>query len=85
MTVDHDNALHERIDSDRPGSDEAEAKMHGRRAELRSVSRRATCEPSAGAVQRRGSSAEEALHRGLRRRSRSVAVTHSVMSKAAKV
>ena len=43
---------------------------------------RATCKPSASAVERRASSAEEALHRGLRRRLRSVAVAHSVMSKA---
>ena len=49
---------------------------------MRSVSRRATCKPSASGVERRGSSAEEALHRGLRRRSRSVAVAHAVMSKA---
>ena len=38
LTVDHDNALHERIDSDRPGSEEAVAKMHARLAALRSVS-----------------------------------------------
>ena len=51
---------------------------------LRSVSRRATCEPSASAVERRGSSAEAALQRWLGRRCRSVAVAvaHSVMSKA---
>ena len=49
---------------------------------MRSVSGRATCKPSASGVERRGSSAEEALHRGLRRRSRSVAVAHAVMSKA---
>ena len=43
--------------------------------------RPATCEPSASAVVRRGSSAEEALHRRLRRCSRSVAVAvaHPVM------
>ena len=66
----------------RPGSDEAAAKMHARLAELRRVSRRATCKPSASAVERRGRSVEEALHRWLRRQSRSVAVAHSVMSKA---
>ena len=38
LTGDHDNALHERIDSDRPGSEEAVAKMHARLAALRSVS-----------------------------------------------
>ena len=48
------------------------------------MSRRATCEPSASAVERRGSSAEAALQRwlGRRRRSVAVAVAHSVMSKA---
>ena len=44
--------------------------------------RRATCKLSASAVEWRASSAEEALHRGFRRHSRSVAVAHSVMSKA---
>ena len=57
---------------------EAAAKMHAGLAALRSVSRRATCKPSASAVERRGRSAEEALHRWLRRRPRSVAVAHSV-------
>ena len=56
--------------------------MHGRLATLRSVSRRATCKPSASEVERRGSSAEEGLLWGLRRRRRSVAVAHAVMSKA---
>ena len=37
-TGDHDNAVHERIDSDQPGSEEAVAKMHARRAALRRVS-----------------------------------------------
>ena len=46
--------------------------------------RRATCKLPASAVERRASSAQEALHRRLRRSSRSVAVAHSVMSKAAK-
>ena len=72
--------------------------MHARRAALRtrrfaqsmiatrySVSRRATCKPSASAVERRGSSAEEALHRWLRRRSRPVAVAHSVVSCAQQI
>ena len=39
LTVDHDNALHERIDSDRPASDEAAAKMHARLPTMRSVCR----------------------------------------------
>ena len=38
LTGDHDNAAHERIDSDQPGSEEAVAKMHGRLAALRRVS-----------------------------------------------
>ena len=38
MTGDHDNAVHERIDSDQPGSEEAVAKMHARLAALRSIS-----------------------------------------------
>ena len=58
--------------------------MHAGLAAVRSVSRRATCKLSASAVERRARSAEDALHRRLRRRSRSVAVAHAVMSKAAK-
>ena len=44
--------------------------------------RRATGKLSASAVERRASRAEEALHRGLRRPGRTVAVAHSVVSKA---
>ena len=79
MDGDHDIAVRERIDSDRPG-------MHGcplgsRGGEVNP--RRATCKLSASAVEWRAGSAEDALNRGLRRSSRSVAVAHSVMSKAA--
>ena len=38
LTGDHDNAARERIDRDRPGSEEAVAKMHAELAGLRSVS-----------------------------------------------
>ena len=59
--------------------------LGARRCEVCPASRRATCEPSASAVARRGSSAEEALHRALRRRSRPVAVAQAVMGKAEQI
>ena len=68
----------------RPGSDDAAAKMHVRRAEIRRVSRPATftCRPSASRVERRASSSEAALHGAFRRRSRPMAVAQAVMGKA---
>ena len=86
LTGDDDIAVRERIDSDRPGSEEAVAKMHGCPLGSRGCEvypRRTTCKLSASAVEWRGGSAEEALNLGLRRSSRSVAVAHSMMSKAA--
>ena len=61
-------------------------RMRVRRAAIRRVSRPATstCKPSASRVDRRTSSAEEALHGALRRRSRPVAVAQAAMGKAEK-
>jgi len=87
--------IRERIENDRPGSEEAVAKMHAGLAGLRRVSPpghlQAVGQRSrlASAVKWRAGSAssagsvEEALNRGLRRSSRCVAVAHSVMCKAA--
>ena len=60
----------------RLGSDDAAAKTHARRAAMRRVSRPAmsTCKPSASRVERRASSAEEALHEAFRRHSRLMAM-----------
>ena len=52
--------------------------MHARRAALRSVSPPGHLQAVGQRVERRANSTKEALHR----RSRSVAVAHSVMSKA---